>query len=63
MADPASDNSTLALERIRELLSGLVGTEETRLPTERAPLLAVLDGADLVKQGAEAVCHVSLRRA
>ena len=34
-----------------------------RLPTERAPLLAVLDGADLVKQGAEAVCHVSLRRA
>ncbi|MET0258602.1 MAG: FCD domain-containing protein [Methylobacterium sp.] len=36
MADPASDNSTLALERIRELLSGLVGTEETRLPTERA---------------------------
>lgn len=26
-----------------------------RLPTDRAPLLALLDGAELVKQGAEAV--------
>ncbi len=30
------DNSTIALERIRDLLSKLAGSDETRLPTERA---------------------------
>jgi GntR family transcriptional repressor for pyruvate dehydrogenase complex len=36
MALVPPENSTMALERIRDLLSGLAGTEETRLPTERA---------------------------